>query len=501
MGNQKLHLKTQRNQLMRQAIIVTLLVSTLLTFAQTVTVSPHRSRKFLSANYEMPAVVDTVAPTPTYNMGSAPAPTNNMGGGQNAMNNMGSAPAPVNNADRMQGLDTQMYNANQMQGMGTQTPAPTPAPTNNMGGGQNAMNNMGSAPAPVNNADQMQGLDTPMYNANQMQGMGTQTPDVNAETPVQGMGTQMYNADEMEGMGGQTNAMNNTNAMEGMGNETSVVNTDAMDVTQMNNDYQTQVMDTETPVVKAEQTQEMPNPLNNANNMKDMGGQFDTQCPQGTPKWLCTAYHLTQRFTVEQIEAHARRTRCTMEYFAKEYPNKSFTEAVGMVDQNSVVFTSKDFCNGNPVMENLTRYFDPSTPFVDVEAGFQCIASQITNKVTKEEKNIGEMTADDALVTAKLWFLYTPTVEETHIVAPCAEHNNMPAVNQEQADMNVIGWLSGFVEMEKHTMQSELPKLNQQIQVGICIINFIKEHFQGQQHTLGEVKQWVEFGGLHEHTC
>merc|ERR1712194_761139 len=156
MGNQKLHLKTQRNQLMRQAIIVTLLVSTLLTFAQTVTVSPHRSRKFLSANYEMPAVVDTVAPTPTYNMG----------GGQNAMNNMGSAPAPVNNADQMQGLDTPMYNANQMQGMGTQTPAPTPAPTNNMGGGQNAMNNMGSAPAPVNNADQMQGLDTPMYNAN-----------------------------------------------------------------------------------------------------------------------------------------------------------------------------------------------------------------------------------------------------------------------------------------------------------------------------------------------
>merc|ERR1711935_736846 len=162
MGNQKLHLKTQRNQLMRQAIIVTLLVSTLLTFAQTVTVSPHRSRKFLSANYEMPAVVDTVAPTPTYNMGSAPAPT--------------------------------------------------PAPTNNMGGGQNAMNNMGSAPAPVNNADQMQGLDTPMYNANQMQGMGTQTPDVNAETPVQGLDTQMYNADEMEGMGGQTLAMNNTNA-------------------------------------------------------------------------------------------------------------------------------------------------------------------------------------------------------------------------------------------------------------------------------------------------
>merc|ERR1712086_847357 len=119
MGNQKLHLKTQRNQLMRQAIIVTLLVSTLLTFAQTVTVSPHRSRKFLSANYEMPAVVDTVAPTPTYNMGSAPAPTpaptNNMGGGQNAMNNMGS-----------------------------EAPAPTPAPTNNMGGGQNATNNMGS---------------------------------------------------------------------------------------------------------------------------------------------------------------------------------------------------------------------------------------------------------------------------------------------------------------------------------------------------------------------
>merc|ERR1711935_418045 len=133
--------------------MVTLLVSTLLTFAQTVTVSPHRSRKFLSANYEMPAVVDTVAPTPTYNMGSAPAPT------PAPMNNMGSAPAPVNNADQMQGLDTPMYNANQMQGMGTQTPAPTPAPTNNMGGGQNAMNNMGSAPAPVNNADQMQGLD------------------------------------------------------------------------------------------------------------------------------------------------------------------------------------------------------------------------------------------------------------------------------------------------------------------------------------------------------
>merc|ERR1712086_836293 len=156
MGNQKLHLKTQRNQLMRQAIIVTLLVSTLLTFAQTVTVSPHRSRKFLSANDEMPAVVDTVAPTPTYNMGAVqeptynmgsapaptPAPTNNIGGGQNPMNNMGSAPAPVNNADQMQGLDTPMYNANQMQGMGTQTPAPTPAPTNNMGGGQNAMNNM-----------------------------------------------------------------------------------------------------------------------------------------------------------------------------------------------------------------------------------------------------------------------------------------------------------------------------------------------------------------------
>merc|ERR1712021_218968 len=280
MGNQKLHLKTQRNQLMRQAIIVTLLVSTLLTFAQTVTVSPHRSRKFLSANDEMPAVVDTVAPTPTYNMGAVQEPTYNMGS----------------------------------------APAPTPAPTNNIGGGQNPMNNMGSAPAPVNNADQMQGMGTEMYNPNQMQGMGTPAPVNNADQ-MQGMGTQMYNADEMEGMGGQTLAMNNTNAMEGMGNETSVVNTDAMDVTQMNND---------------DQTQEMPNPLNNANNMKDMGGQFDTQCPQGTPKWLCTAYHLTQRFTVEQIEAHARRTRCTMEYFAKEYPNKSFTEAVGMA-QNSVV--------------------------------------------------------------------------------------------------------------------------------------------------------------------
>merc|ERR1711935_277700 len=240
MGNQKLHLKTQRNQLMRQAIIVTLLVSTLLTFAQTVTVSPHRSRKFLSANDEMPAVVDTVAPTPTYNMGAVQEPTYNMGSAP------APTPAPVNNADQMQGMGTEMYNPNQMQGMGT--------------------------PAPVNNADQMQG-----------------------------MGTQMYNADEMEGMGGQTLAMNNTNAMEGMGNETSVVNTDAMDVTQMNNDDQTQVMDTETPVVNAEPTQEMPNPLNNANNMKDMGGQFDTQCPQGTPKWLCTAYHLTQRFTVEQI--------------------------------------------------------------------------------------------------------------------------------------------------------------------------------------------------------
>merc|ERR1711935_1050127 len=137
MGNQKLHLKTQRNQLMRQAIIVTLLVSTLLTFAQTVTVSPHRSRKFLSANDEMPAVVDTVAPTPTYNIG----------GGQNPMNNMGSAPAPVNNADQMQGMGTEMYNPNQMQGMGT--------------------------PAPVNNADQMQGMGTEMYNPNQMEGMGT----------------------------------------------------------------------------------------------------------------------------------------------------------------------------------------------------------------------------------------------------------------------------------------------------------------------------------------
>merc|ERR1711935_1202918 len=202
MGNQKLHLKTQRNQLMRQAIIVTLLVSTLLTFAQTVTVSPHRSRKFLSANDEMPAVVDTVDPTynmgavqdPTLNMNDAPAPTptNNMGGGQNAMDNMGDVQAPT--------------------------------PTNNMGGSQNAMNNMGSAPAPVNNADQMQVLDTQMYNPNQMQGMGTQIPDVNAETPVQGLDTQMYNADAMEGMGGQTLAMNDANAMEGMGTETPVVN-------------------------------------------------------------------------------------------------------------------------------------------------------------------------------------------------------------------------------------------------------------------------------------
>merc|ERR1711935_331835 len=241
------------------------------------------------------------------------------------MQGMGT-PAPVNNGDQMQGMGTEMYNPNQMQGMGT--------------------------PAPVNNADQMQGMGTEMYNPNQMQGMGTPAPVNNADQ-MQGMGTQMYNADEMEGMGGQTLAMNNTNAMEGMGNETSVVNTDAMDVTQMNND---------------DQTQEMDNQMNNANNMKDMGGQFDTQCPQGTPKWLCTAYHLTQHFTVEQIEAHARRTRCTMEYFEKEYPNKSFTEAVGMA-QNSVVFTSEDFCNGNPVMENLTKYFDPSTPFVDVQAG------------------------------------------------------------------------------------------------------------------------------------
>merc|ERR1712086_747472 len=385
-------------------------------------------------------------------MGSAPAPTNNMGGGQNAMNNMGSAPAPVNNADQMQGLDTQMYNANQMQGMGTQTPAPTPAPTNNMGGGQNAMNNMGSAPAPVDNADQMQGLDTPMYNANQMQGMG---------------------------------------------NETSVVNTDAMDVTQMNNDYQTQVMDTETPVVNAEPTQEMPNPLNNANNMKDMGGQFDTQCPQGTPKWLCTAYHLTQRFTVEQIEAHARRTRCTMEYFEKEYPNKSFTEAVGMA-QNSVVFTSEDFCNGNPVMENLTKYFDPSTPFVDVQAGFQCIASQINNKIGSQA--VGEMAADDVLAYAHTRMTETHTVQD--MITPCSEHDDMPAVSQEEADLNLIGWLTGFAEMKHDNyMQSEHANLGQQIQVGICIFNFIEGHFHGQHPTLREVKQWVEFGGLQNHTC
>merc|ERR1711935_1308174 len=423
MGNQKLHLKTQRNQLMRQAIIVTLLVSTLLTFAQTVTVSPHRSRKFLSANDEMPAVVDTVDPTynmgavqdPTLNMNDAPAPTttNNMGGGQNAMDNMGDVQAPT--------------------------------PTNNMGGGQNAMDNMGSAPAPVNNADQMQVLDTQMYNPNQMQGMG-----------------------------GQTLAMNDANAMEGMG--------------------------TETPVVNAEPTQEMNNQINNANNMKDMGGQFDTKCPQGTPQWLCPAYHLSQHFTFEQIEAHARRVRCTMEYFAKEYPNMSFSTAVRMVDQNLVVFTSPDFCNGNPVMEVLTRYIVPETPFVEVSAGFRCIASQISHKVGSMD--IGEITAYDALGEAVSWMKETPTVKGTHIVAPCPEHNNLPAVNQEQADMNLIGFLAGFAETEKHrAMQSERPKLKQEIQLGICIFNLIDAHFQGQQHTLGEVNQWVEFGGLHEHTC
>merc|ERR1712194_715645 len=456
MGNQKLHLKTQRNQLMRQAIIVTLLVSTLLTFAQTVTVSPHRSRKFLSANDEMPAVVDTVAPTPTYNMGAVQEPTYNMGS----------------------------------------APAPTPAPTNNIGGGQNPMNNMGSAPAPVNNADQMQGMGTEMYNPNQMQGMGTPAPVNNADQ-MQGMGTEMYNADEMEGMGGQPLAMNNTNAMEGMGNETSVVNTDAMDVTLMNNDDQTQVMDTETPVVNAEPTQEMDNQMNNANNMKDMGGQFDTQCPQGTPKWLCTAYHLTQHFTVEQIEAHARRTRCTMEYFEKEYPNKSFTEAVGMA-QNSVVFTSEDFCNGNPVMENLTKYFDPSTPFVDVQAGFQCIASQINNKIGSQA--VGEMAADDVLAYAHTRMTETHTVQD--MITPCSEHDDMPAVSQEEADLNLIGWLTGFAEMKHDNyMQSEHANLGQQIQVGICIFNFIEGHFHGQHPTLREVKQWVEFGGLQNHTC
>jgi len=474
MGNQKLHLKTQRNQLMRQAIIVTLLVSTLLTFAQTVTVSPHRSRKFLSANDEMPAVVDTVDPTynmgavqdPTLNMNDAPAPTttNNMGGGQNAMDNMGDAPAPTP-TNNMGGGQNAMDNMGDVQ---------APTPTNNMGGSQNAMNNMGSAPAPVNNADQMQGLDTPMYNANQMQGMGTQTPDVNAETPVQGLDTQMYNADAMEGMGGQTLAMNDANAMEGMG--------------------------TETPVVNAEPTQEMNNQINNANNMKDMGGQFDTKCPQGTPQWLCPAYHLSQHFTFEQIEAHARRVRCTMEYFAKEYPNMSFSTAVRMVDQNLVVFTSPDFCNGNPVMEVLTRYIVPETPFVEVSAGFRCIASQISHKVGSMD--IGEITAYDALGEAVSWMKETPTVKGTHIVAPCPEHNNLPAVNQEQADMNLIGFLAGFAETEKHrAMQSERPKLKQEIQLGICIFNLIDAHFQGQQHTLGEVNQWVEFGGLHEHTC
>merc|ERR1711935_784586 len=147
----------------------------------------------------------------------------------------------------------------------------------------------------------MQGMGTEMYNPNQMQGMGTPAPVNNADQ-MQGMGTEMYNPNQMQGMGTPA-PVNNADQMQGMG-------------TQMNNDDQTQVMDTETPVVNAEPTQEMPNPLNNANNMKDMGGQFDTQCPQGTPKWLCTAYHLTQHFTVEQIEAHARRTRCTMEYFA-----------------------------------------------------------------------------------------------------------------------------------------------------------------------------------------
>merc|ERR1712086_1229884 len=353
-------------------------------------------------------------------------------------------------------MGTEMYNPNQMQGMGT--------------------------PAPVNNADQMQGMDTQMYNPNQMQGMGTPAPVNNADQ-MQGMGTQMYNADEMEGMGGQTLAMNNT---------------DAMDVTQMNNDYQTQVMDTETPVVNAGPTQEMPNPLNNANNMKDMGGQFDTQCPQGTPKWLCTAYHLTQRFTVEQIEAHARRTRCTMEYFAKEYPNKSFTEAVGMVDQNSVVFTSEDFCNGNPVMENLTKYFDPSSPFVEVQAGFQCIASQVNHMI--DSQAVGMMMADDVLAFAHTRMTEMHTVQD--MVSPCSEHDNMPAVSQEEADLNLIGWLTGFAEMKHDNyMQSEHANLGQQIQVGNCIFNFIEGHFHGQHPTLREVKQWVEFGGLQKHTC
>merc|ERR1712021_246237 len=263
--------------------------------------------------------------------------------------------------------------------------------------------------------------------------------------------------------------MNNTNAMEGMGNETSVVNTDAMDVTQMNNDDQTQVMDTETPVVNPEPTQEMDNQMNNANNMKDMGGQFDTQCPQGTPKWLCTAYHLTQHFTV----------------------------AVGMA-QNSVVFTSEDFCNGNPVMENLTKYFDPSTPFVDVQAGFQCIASQINNKIGSQA--VGEMAADDVLAYAHTRMTETHTVQD--MITPCSEHDDMPAVSQEEADLNLIGWLTGFAEMKHDNyMQSEHANLGQQIQVGIRIFNFIEGHFHGQHPTLREVKQWVEFGGLQNHTC